>query len=157
MKASLLFQKVFVNSRSVCFHHTCDVKKKKSLQLQKMTWRLNWWKVWKEKCLSIAMTSCVFWWSHSKVSRRKNNVLYCQSKSREIYIILLRKPDFSLSMPFKPAVNKKWSFPLRISSVNFFSFLRIWSHLLKKPLMENFIFLCCADWFVWSWKTRKYD
>ena len=25
------------------------------------------------------------------------------------------------------------------------SFLRIWSHLLKKPLMENFIF--CAVWF----------
>ena len=24
------------------------------------------------------------------------------------------------------------------------SFLRIWSHLLKKSLMENFIFLCSA-------------
>ena len=23
------------------------------------------------------------------------------------------------------------------------SFLRIWSHLLKKSLMENFFFLCC--------------
>ena len=32
--------------------------------------------------------------------------------------------------------HKKWSFPLRISSVN----LQIWSHLLKKSLMENFIF-----------------
>ena len=42
-------------------------------------------------------------------------------------------------------LHKKWSFPLRISSVNvtnFFSFLRIWSHLMKKSLMENFIF--CA-------------
>ena len=28
------------------------------------------------------------------------------------------------------------------------SFLRIWSHLLKKPLMENFIF--CAVWKVKS-------
>ena len=38
---------------------------------------------------------------------------------------------------------KKWSFPLRISSLNVtFSFLRIWAHLLKKSLMENFIF--CA-------------
>ena len=25
-----------------------------------------------------------------------------------------------------------------------FSFLRIWSHLLKKSIMENFIFLCCV-------------
>ena len=33
---------------------------------------------------------------------------------------------------------KKWSFPLKISSVN----VTKWSHLLKKPLMENFIF--CA-------------
>ena len=49
----------------------------------------------------------------------------------------------------------KWGFSLRISSVNlsggflqkyfffqksFFSKLRIWSHLLKKSVMENFIF-----------------
>ena len=40
---------------------------------------------------------------------------------------------------------KKWNFPLRISSVNMTkirSFLRIWSHLLNKSSMENFIF--CA-------------
>ena len=46
---------------------------------------------------------------------------------------------------------KKWSFPLRISSVNmtkFCSFLRIWSHLLKKFLMENFIF--CAVLPFWN-------
>ena len=42
---------------------------------------------------------------------------------------------------------KKWSFPLRISSVNVtksaisFGFLWIWWHLLKKYLLENFIFL----------------
>ena len=43
------------------------------------------------------------------------------------------------------SLHKKWSFPLRISSVNvtkFASFLRIWSHLLKKSLMGHFIF--CA-------------
>ena len=42
-----------------------------------------------------------------------------------------------------PVLHKKWSFPLKISSVNVTksaSFLRIWSHLLKKSLMENFIF-----------------
>ena len=33
-------------------------------------------------------------------------------------------------------LHKKWSFPLWISTVN----LRIWSYLLKKSLMENFIF-----------------
>ena len=40
---------------------------------------------------------------------------------------------------------KKWRFSLRISSVNVTksSFLRIWSHSLKKSLMQNFIF--CAD------------
>ena len=43
--------------------------------------------------------------------------------------------------------HKRWSFPLRISSVNVTkSALRIWSHLLKKSLMENFIF--CAVVFV---------
>ena len=35
-------------------------------------------------------------------------------------------------------LHKKWSFSLRISSLN----VRIWSHLLKKSLMENFIY--CA-------------
>ena len=43
------------------------------------------------------------------------------------------------------SLHKKWSFPFRISSVNvifskFLQKLRIWSHLLKKSLMENFIF-----------------
>ena len=41
-------------------------------------------------------------------------------------------------------LHKKWSYPLRISSVNVTksASLQIWSHLLKKSLMENFIF--CA-------------
>ena len=42
-------------------------------------------------------------------------------------------------------LHKKWRFPLRISSVNVTKILRklqIWSLLLKKSLMENFIF--CA-------------
>ena len=41
-------------------------------------------------------------------------------------------------------MHAKWSFPLRISSVNAtktaVSCFQIWSHLLKKFLMENFIF-----------------
>ena len=44
------------------------------------------------------------------------------------------------------ALYKKWGLPLKISSANvakirsFRSFLWIWSHLLKKSLMESFIF-----------------
>ena len=47
-----------------------------------------------------------------------------------------------------PSLHKKWSFPLRISSVNVTKsavFLRIWSHLLKKYLMENFTFVPCLS------------
>ena len=47
--------------------------------------------------------------------------------------------------PVYLSLHKKWSFPLRISSVNVTKsagFLRIWSHLLKKSLIENNIF--CA-------------
>ena len=42
----------------------------------------------------------------------------------------------------KYSLHKKWSFPLRISSVNFeiCRKLWIWSHLLRKSLMEDFIF-----------------
>ena len=51
---------------------------------------------------------------------------------------------------YQVSLRKKWSFPLSISSVNvtskydsnFFRFLWIWSHLLKKFLTENLIF--CA-------------
>ena len=40
------------------------------------------------------------------------------------------------------SLHKKWSFPLRISSVNVTesAFLRICAHLLKKSLIKNFIF-----------------
>ena len=40
------------------------------------------------------------------------------------------------------SLHKKLSFPLRISQVSdqICRKLRIWSYLLEKPLMENFIF-----------------
>ena len=41
-------------------------------------------------------------------------------------------------------LHKKWCFPLRISSVNCSRKLRIWSHLLKKSLIENFILSATA-------------
>ena len=41
---------------------------------------------------------------------------------------------------FEESLHKKWSFPLRISSVNVTK-----SHLLKKSLMQNFIFCVVND------------
>ena len=58
------------------------------------------------------------------------------------------------------SLHKKWSFPLRMSSVNhqIRRFLRTWSTLLNKPLMGNFIF--CAVFaerpFVSSDTTTNY-
>ena len=37
------------------------------------------------------------------------------------------------------------------------SFLRIWSHLLKKSFMENFIFLCSAFLSPWKCLLLKCD
>ena len=60
------------------------------------------------------------------------------------------------------SLHKKWCFPLRISSVNVNkkSFLRIWSHLLKKYLIENFIF-CVHFWLLSleyrSWKLDNFE
>ena len=53
-------------------------------------------------------------------------------------------PTFSFYTPWKHTA-QKWSFLLCISSVNVTKsagFLWIWSHLLKKSLIKNFIFLC---------------
>ena len=48
---------------------------------------------------------------------------------------------------------KKWSFPLRDS---FHSFLRIWSHLLEKSLMEtSFFFVQCFCCIIQKWNQRK--
>ena len=50
-----------------------------------------------------------------------------------------------------PLLHKKWSFLLSISSVNVTksAVLRIWSHLLKKSLVEIFIF--CAVRIAQNW------
>ena len=55
---------------------------------------------------------------------------------------------------FHYALRKKWSFPLRISSVKSLVariFLQIWSYLLKKSLIENFIF--CAGMLITNQKS----
>ena len=69
----------------------------------------------------------------------------------EIWIVGTK---YACDMPTRRLINwyslhKKWSFPLRISSVkrdDICRKLRIWSHLLMKSLMENFIFV---QWFFW--------
>ena len=54
------------------------------------------------------------------------------------YMHYLKKP----SPPKKNLTAQKMKLPLKISSVNVIRKLWIWSHLLKKSFMENFIF--CA-------------
>ena len=63
---------------------------------------------------------------------------YSETNFRENLLNLLLKEEI-----LKVSLHKKWSYPLK----DFFSkcdqirsFLGIWSHLLKKSLMENFIF-----------------
>ena len=67
-----------------------------------------------------------------------------------IFVKLQTSVRIKLSLYKKDVVNgftvhKKWSFPWRISSVNVTK--RIWSHLLKKLLMENFIFYAVLLFF----------
>ena len=63
---------------------------------------------------------------------------YSETNFREHLLNLLLKEEI-----LKVSLHKKWGYPLK----DFFSkcdqirsFLGIWSHLLKKSLMENFIF-----------------
>ena len=69
-----------------------------------------------------------------------------QMKQSQIYYQLAKwlclDQRFGLIMARYPSLHKKPSFPLRISSVNVSKSGQILSHLLKKSLMANFIFLC---------------
>ena len=73
---------------------------------------------------------------------------------------------------FHNSLHKKWGFLLRISSVNVAKSaencqrkLRIWNHLLKKSLMENFIFVLWfsmiietdGSWNALLWKVKVID
>ena len=68
----------------------------------------------------------------------------------DLYLNTKKIDKFNLKINFTPhglekfLLHKKWSFPLKISSVNVTNSAEncgFWSHLLKKPLMENSIFL----------------
>ena len=41
-------------------------------------------------------------------------------------------------------MGKKWSFPVKVSSLNVIKLLQMWSHLLKKPSLKNSVF-CAAS------------
>ena len=57
------------------------------------------------------------------------------------WLHLARYYDYVCEIGNLKIVGKLWNRVKRIFKHNV-SFLRIWSHLLKKSLMENFIFLC---------------
>ena len=59
--------------------------------------------------------------------------------------------QFLKSSNCAPSLHKKWSFLSRISPVNVTK-STIWSHLLKKPLIENFIFYAVP---ISSWSLFK--
>ena len=62
---------------------------------------------------------------------------------RKFWYFLLIFKTFCTTVKFQNSIYKKWSFPIRTSSVNVTKSKRncgIWSHLLKKSLIENFIF-----------------
>ena len=87
-----------------------------------------------KKCLTpctVSWTFCYYWWLVCIDERLKTIFL-----TRNISVITFQ------------TLHKKWSFPLRISSVNMTkSAVRICSHLLKKSIMEKFIF-CAVREFV---------
>ena len=65
-----------------------------------------------------------------------------------------------LNLPLHPLIPISIAQKIKFSIKDFFSkcdqirrFLRIWSHLLKKSLMENFIF-CAMFHFKLKFKTR---
>ena len=73
-------------------------------------------------------------------------------EDREVHVYALEKKSFALSISyiFFELGTSHTAQKMKFSVKNFFSkyeqigsFLLIWSHLLKKSLMENFIFVQC--------------
>ena len=63
--------------------------------------------------------------------------LIFRQKKCKVFKLYYNKFIFYRCLVIQP-LHKKWSFPLRTSLVNA---TRIWSHFLKKSLMENFVFV----------------
>ena len=92
-----------------------------------------------------------------KVFIKCKNIMFSNFWSLFLKKYVLRLWDF---FPAKCLSNqlKKWSFPLKIffwKCEQIRSFLRISSHLLKKSLMENFIFWAVQSTQFFSGKVKK--
>ena len=86
--------------------------------------------------------------------------LYSSGGSKEVQAWIFIHTSYTLQYlsegilfpkSFEGPLHKKWSLPLKISSVNltkFAVFLQICSHLLKKSLMENFISCAVVSFMV---------
>ena len=93
--------------------------------------------------------TCFILMSNRKQYNRDNKIAHVFYKPERIYLGMIgkyKKLTVSLTIP-RYCTSQKISFPLRISSVNATKSavsrkLQIWSHLLKKSLMESFTF--CA-------------
>ena len=81
------------------------------------------------KCISLFELK--LWRMHQKFKR---DIIVQKFMTKNIIQKILQQENNTL--------HEKWSFPVRICSVNMK--LRIWSHLLKKSVMKNFIFCVVA-------------
>ena len=66
--------------------------------------------------------------------------------SRALLVVVLENPGTISEKIVRQTLHKKWNFPLKTSSVNVTKSavscgLRIWSHLLKKSLIETSFFV----------------
>ena len=81
--------------------------------------------------------------------RQKLHLRYLTGVKHWLHLCLSQVWGWYVNLILTIRLHKKWSFPLRISSVNVTKSARklwIFSNLLKKSLMENFIFCAVSDW-----------
>ena len=89
-------------------------------------------------------------WDLNKLMTKKTSII-----SKNLPFDLLPLGKFCQSWKFPLLVRICVNFTKTAQKIKFFIILqRIWSHLLKKPLMENIIFLCSGNWtYLWTRKT----
>ena len=99
-------------------------------------------KLWVSLCCSFIY----FWWKPLKIYFFVQNIHITRTLLNWLfkrhYPIMYSLLGLNVSNS-PQTLHKKWSLSLRISSVKISRKLRIWSYLLKKSLIENFI-LCAV-------------
>ena len=91
-------------------------------------------------CINVTLYFNVLKWRLFGAERFKANVMFILLSNYEQACETGKKLQLTFPI-WKRSLHEKSNFPLRISLVNVTK-SRIWSHLQKKSLMENFIF--CA-------------